>query len=174
MQIQEAAKKSVGMNCSASSFELQQIIRMANFIKEEISLLDSKIKNIIDSLNTPLMSIPGLSYVIVSIILSEIGSIERFSTPDKLLAFAGLDPTVYQSGDYSSSHSFMVKRGSKYLCWAVMITARLVSTQVKVFKEYLNKKLSENKHYFVATVYTAKKLLRVIYYLLKRNEIFKA
>ena len=63
------------MNCSASSFELQQTIRMTNFIKEEISLLDSKIKNIIDSLNTPLMSIPGLSYVTVSSILSEVGSI---------------------------------------------------------------------------------------------------
>ena len=122
------------MNCSASSFELQQTIRMTNFIKEEISLLDSKIKNIIDSLNTPLMSIPGLSYVTVSSILSEVVSIERFSTPDKLLAFAGLDPTVYQSRNYSSSHTSMVKRGSKYLRWALMIAARLVSMRVKVFK----------------------------------------
>ena len=73
------------------------------------------------------MTIPGISYTLAAIILSEIGEIERFTTPAKLLAFAGLDPSTYQSGKYSASHTPMVKRGSKYLRWAILLASRTVS-----------------------------------------------
>ena len=83
------------------------------------------------------MSIPGISYTLTAIILAEIGDIERFTKPAKLLAFAGLDPSTYQSGKYKASHTPMVKRGSSYLRWAILTASRTVSIRNHTFAEYL-------------------------------------
>lgn len=96
--LKELASKSVGISCSATSFELQQTIRLVNFYLDEIDHLDSKIKELLIQMNTPLLSVPGISYTLASIILSEIGDITRFKTPAKLLAFSGVEPPVCQSG----------------------------------------------------------------------------
>ena len=96
----------------------------------------------------------------------------RFKNPSKLLAFAGLEPTIYQSGQYSATRSKMVKRGSSYLRWAIMQAARIICLTDKTFKDYLDKKRAEGKHYLVALSHVSKKLLRVIYYLLKANKEF--
>ena len=97
----------------------------------------------------------------------------NFDSPAKLQAFAGLEPSTYQSGKYTSTHSVMVKRGSKYLRWALLNATRLVCMRDKTFNEYKNKKLAEGKHYFVALSHTSKKLIRVIYYLLKTNKSYQ-
>ena len=125
-----------------------------------------------DELNTPLLTIPGIGYTLASIMLAEIGEIERFSTPAKLLAFAGMEPSTYQSGKFTASRTPMVKRGSTYLRWAVMQATRLVSMRDTTFSEYMNKKRSEGKHYSVAQSHIGKKLIRVIFYLLKNNVAF--
>ena len=122
--------------------------------------------------NTLLITIPGISYVLASIILSEIGNIKNFSNSGKLLAFAGLEPSTHQSGNYTATMARMVKRGSKYLRWALLQAARTVSLRVPVFKEYLSLKKSQGKHHLVAMSHTAKKLLRVIFHLLKAEETF--
>ena len=167
--IKNLALKSVGVCCKASSFELQQTIRLINYYQKEIALLDFKIKEFIDEINTPLMSIPGISYTLASIILSEIGDIHRFTSSSKLIAFAGLEPSVYQSGKFSATKTSMVKRGSIYLRYALMQAARLVSMRELTFKKFQKKKLSEGKHFFVASSHTSKKLLRVIFHLLKND-----
>lgn len=118
------------------------------------------------------MTIPGISYTLAAIILAEIGEIKNFTTPSKLLAFAVLDPSTYQSGKYSASHTPMVKRGSKYLRWAIFMASRTVSMRDSTFSKYLYKKRSEGKHYYIAMSHVAKKLLRVIFYLLKTNTAF--
>ena len=97
----------------------------------------------------------------------------NFDSPAKLQAFAGLEPSTYQSGKYTSTHSVMVKRCSKYLRWALLNATRLVCMRDKTFNEYKNKKLAEGKHYFVALSHTSKKLIRVIYYLLKTNKSYQ-
>lgn len=170
--LRKLAASSIGLSDEAYAIELQQTIRMIQGVQAEIDILDRKIKSIVKELDTPLLSIPGISYTLAAIILAEIGDINNFSDPSKLQAFAGLDPSTYQSGKYTASHSTMVKRGSTYLRWALFHAARLVTMRDKTFKDYLAKKRSEGKHFNVAISHVSKKLLRTIFYMLKHNESF--
>ena len=174
IELKQAAKDSIGSVSPAQAFELQQIIRIILFLEAEIKLLDKQIKQFVIETNTPLLSIPGISYLSAGMILAEIGDINRFDTPAKLLAFAGLEPSTYQSGKFTASHAVMVKRGSKYLRWAILNATRLVCMREESFNTYRLRKLSEGKHYFVALSHTSKKLVRVIYYLLKTEKNISA
>lgn len=173
IELREVARNSIGSTSPAQAFELQQVIRTLLFLQEEIELLDKQIKALVCELNTPLISIPGISYISAAMILAEIGDINLFETPAKLLAFAGLEPSTYQSGKFTANHAVMVKRGSKYLRWAILTSTRLVCMRDKTLNAYKTKKLEEGKHYFVALSHTSKKLVRVIYYLLKTNQMYQ-
>lgn len=172
IQLRELATTSIGSSSRSLMFELQQTIRLIQSVQTEIHILDKQIKMVVDELNTPLMTIPGISYTIVAIILAEIGDINNFSSPAKLLAFAGMEPSTYQSGKYTASNTPMVKRGSIYLRWAIMQAAYLVPMRDPTFAAYLSKKRSEGKHFNVAKSHVGKKLIRVIFYLLKHNIAF--
>jgi transposase len=174
VEIRELARNSIGSNSPALAFELQQVIRTILFLQEEITLLDKQIKKVMQEIDSPIMSIPGISYTLAAIILSEIGDVSMFESPAKLLAFAGLEPSTYQSGKFTATHATMVKRGSKYLRWAILTAVRLVCMRDAAFKAYRDKKLLEGKHFFVALSHTAKKMTRVIFYLLKNNQRFVA
>lgn len=173
IQLRELARSSIGTNSDALGFELQQIIRTIIFLQEQLDSLDKKLKELVVSLNSPILSIPGISYVSAAFILAEIGDINNFDSPAKLLAFAGLEPSTYQSGRFTATHATMVKRGSKYLRWALLNSTRLVCMRDKTFNDFKNKKLAEGKHYFVALSHVSKKLVRVIYYLLKTNQTYQ-
>lgn len=173
IQLRELARSSIGTNSDALGFELQQIIRTIIFLQEQLDSLDKKLKKLVVSLNSPILSIPGISYVSAAFILAEIGDINNFDSPAKLLAFAGLEPSTYQSGRFTATHATMVKRGSKYLRWALLNSTRLVCMRDKTFNDFKNKKLAEGKHYFVALSHVSKKLVRVIYYLLKTNQTYQ-
>ena len=173
IQIRELSKKSIGTISRSLSFELRQVIQTILFLQSQIDDIDKELKNLIGELNSPIMSIPGISYVTAAYILAEIGDINNFDSPAKLQAFAGLDPSTYQSGKFTASNSRMVKRGSKYLRWALLTATRLVCMRDKTFNNYKNKKIAEGKHYFVALSHTSKKLIRVIYYLLKTNQSYQ-
>lgn len=172
LQLRELAADSIGSSNRALTFELQQTIRLIQSVQAEINTLDKQIKLVVDELNTPLMTIPGIGYTIAAIILAEIGDINNFSSPAKLLAFAGMEPSTYQSGKYNAAKTPMVKRGSTYLRWAIMQAARLVSMRDSTFSAYMAKKRSEGKHFNVAQTHVGKKLIRVIYSLLKNNTAF--
>ena len=173
LQIRSLAENSIGLDSRATGLELKQTIRIIQNLESEIALLDSEIKTIMDEINSPIMSIPGIGYTLGAIILSEIGNVENFANPGKLLKFAGLEPSVYESGKYKSSNTPMVKRGSPYLRWAMLQAARLVAYRDDTFHEYQNKKLGEGKHFFVVQSHVAKKLIRVIHRLLKTNTLFE-
>jgi transposase len=173
IELREAAQTSIGSISAAQAFELQQIIRTILFLQSEIALLDEQIKAIVKELNPAIITIPGISYISAAIILAEIGDIAFFDSPAKLLAFAGLEPSTYQSGKFTAGHAVMVKRGSKYLRWAILNATRLVCMRDEYFNRYKRKKLSEGKHYFVALSHTSKKLVRVIYYLLKTGNSYQ-
>lgn len=170
--LKELASNSIGSSNRSTAFELQQTIRLIQSVQTEINALDKQIKLVVDELNTPLITIPGIGYTLAAIIFAEVGDIERFATPAKLLAYAGMEPSTYQSGKYNASKTPMVKRGSTYLRWAVMQAARLVCMRDATFALYMAKKRSEGKHYCVAQSHVGKKLLRVIFYLLKTNTAF--
>ncbi|WP_315080648.1 transposase [uncultured Clostridium sp.] len=154
------AKNSIGTSNRVLSFELQQTIRFIESVQNEIKILDNQIKEVVTELNSPIMTIPDISYTLAAIILAKMGEIEYFTTPAKLLAFSGLDPSTYQSGKYSASHTPMVKRGSKYLRCAILIAARTISIRYSTFSRYLSKKQSEGKHYYIAMSHVAKKTIK--------------
>ena len=174
IQIRELARNSIGLNSNSVSFELKQTISIIQFIQEQLNDVEKRIKEILKEINSPILSIPGISFKTAGSILAEIGDISRFDSPAKLLAFAGLDPSMYQSGKFFSTHSVMVKRGSKYLRFALMTAARMVCLNDATFTEFKNKKMAEGKHYMVTMGHVAKKLVRVIYYLLKTNNVYQA
>ena len=173
IEIRDLAKKSIGTHSPSISFELRQVIQTILFLQSQVDDIDKELKRLVVELNSPILSIPGISYVTSAFILAEIGDINNFGSPSKLQAFAGLDPSTYQSGKFTSTHSVMVKRGSKYLRWALLTATRLVCMRDKNFNDYKNQKLAEGKHYFVALSHTAKKLIRVIYHLLKTNSTYE-
>lgn len=98
-----------------------------------------------------------------AMIIAEIGDFSRFDSPDRILAYAGMSPSTYQSGQLDNCHSHMEKRGSKYLRYALFNAAKYVCLWDDSFAAYLAKKRSEGKHYSVAISHAAKKLVRLIY-----------
>jgi transposase len=173
-QIRELARKSVASGSSGSTFELQSTVRRIRFLDGEIGIFDRQIENIMDEVNSPVMSLPGISYTLAAVIISEIGNIDIFSNPGKLQAYAGLDPSTYQSGNYTATHARMVKRGSKYLRRALMLAAHWVRICTPVFAAVYDKKRAEGKHHYVALSHVAKKLIRVIFHLMKTGETFES
>jgi transposase len=171
-EIRELAKQSIGLDSRAMGFELKQTIRLIQNLQREIDELEAEIKAIMLDIDSPILTIPGVGFVLGSIILAEIGNIENFDSPAKLLKFAGLEPSVYESGKYKASDTPMVKRGSKYLRWALLQAARLVAHRDETFGAYMAKKRGEGKHFFVAMSHVAKKLVRVLFHLLRSGETF--
>ena len=170
-EIRNLARKSVGVYISAKAMELRQTIELIQVLDSNIAEIEVQIQELMQ--DSPITSIPGVGFKMAAIIHAEIGDFERFSSPDKILAFAGFSPSTYQSGKFISSNSKMDKRGSRYLRYALFISAQYVSLWCPVFKAYYQKKRAEGKHYFVALSHVAKKLLRVIYHIQKSGELFK-
>ena len=169
----EAARNSIGSNIPAKSLELKHTIRLIRELDSEIDEIENEIKVIMDRINSPILSIPGISYRMGAMIIAEIGDFTRFDSPDKILAYAGLSPSTYQSGQMDNSHAKMEKRGSKYLRYALFNATIYVCTWDPTFKTYLAKKRSEGKHYYVAVSHAAKKLVRVIYQLEKSRQPYQ-
>ena len=174
IRFRDAARNSIGANMPAKSLELKHTIKLIGELDSEIKEIESYIKEIMDRLNPPILSIPGISYRMGAMIIAEIGDFNNFSSPDKILAYAGLSPSTYQSGQLLSTYSHMEKRGSRYLRYALFNATKYVCRWEPSFNEYLSKKCSEGKHYNVAVSHAAKKLVRLIYHLERTGESFKS
>ena len=170
ISFREAARNSIGSNMPAKSLELKHTIKLIQELDSEIEEIENEIKRIMDEINSPILSIPGISYRMGAMIIAEIGDFRRFDSPDKILAFAGLSPSTYQSGQLDNSHSRMEKRGSRYLRYALFNATKYVCHWDPTFASYLAKKRAEGKHYNVAISHAAKKLIRVIYHLEKTGQ----
>lgn len=174
IEIREAARHSVGSRIPACSLELRHAIQSITVLNKQIAEVEAEIDQIINEMNPPILSIPGIGKQMAAMILAEIGDFARFSSPDKILAFAGMSPSTYQSGQLTSSHAKMEKRGSCYLRYALYNAAKYVCYWEPSFSAYLTKKRSEGKHYNVALSHAAKKLIRVMYALQTTGQSFKS
>ena len=119
-----------------------------------------------------IMTIPGIGYINGGMILGEIGDIHRFKSPNQLLAFAGLDPTVYQSGNFQAKRTRMSKRGSRVLRYALINAAHNVVKNNSTFKAYYDAKKSEGRSHYSALGHCAGKLVRVIFKMLTDDVAF--
>lgn len=167
--LKNIAKLSIGVDNPAISIQIKCLIKQLDLLKEQISSIDKNIKEIMDNLNSPILTIPGIRYTLGAIILSEIGDIKRFSNPTKLLAYAGLDPSVRQSGNFNAKTTRISKRGSKHLRYAIHRASFVIVYNNDVFYEYYTTKRSKGKSHNNALGHVCNKLIRVIFKLLTEN-----
>ena len=172
VQIRDAARNSIGTYIPAKALELKHTIKLIKEFDNEIAEIESAIQSIMDEIDSPITSIPGIGFNMAAMIIAEIGDFSNFDSPDKILAFAGLSPSTYQSGQLNNCYAHMEKRGSHYLRYALFNAARFVCFWDPVFAEYLAKKRSEGKHYYVAISHAAKKLVRLIFALQKSGQLY--
>lgn len=171
-KIQQSARESIGYTTIGEQQELLDIIEAIERWDERIKEIDEVIEKECKDTVSPLLSIPGIGLVTGSGILAELGNFARFSDADKALAYAGMVPSIYQSGQYISSHAKIEKRGSKYLRYALYNAAASVIRYNAEFKKYAEKKKQEGKHYFVVLIHVARKLLRVMMHLMKTGKTY--
>ena len=172
VEFRDAARNSIGSVMPAKSLELQHTIRLIRELDSEINEVEVEIKRIMDEIQPPILTIPGISYRMGAMILAEIGDFSRFASPDKLLAYAGLSPSTYQSGKLDNAYAHMEKRGSRYLRYALYNAAKYVCHWDNSFAAYLAKKRAEGKHYNVAISHAAKKLVRLIFALQRSGQAY--
>jgi len=170
VEIRDAARRSIGSKMPAKSLELQHTIRLIRELDAEIEEIESAIQVIMDELHSPITTIPGIGYRMGAMILAEASDLSRFDSPDKLLAYAGMSPSTYQSGQLKNCYPHMEKRGSRYLRYALYNATKYVCLWDPVFAAYLAKKRAEGKHYNVALSHAAKKLVRLIFALEKSGQ----
>ena len=169
-QIRDAARNSIGSALPIKSLELRHTIKLIRELDAEIDEIESTIQAIMDELHSPITTIPGMGIRMGAMILAETGDFSRFESPDKLLAYAGLSPSTYQSGQLKNCYAHMEKRGSRYLRYAIFNATKYVCHWDPTFAAYLAKKRAEGKHYNVAISHAAKKLVRLIFALEKSGQ----
>lgn len=174
-KVKDLAKNSFGIKFTgdACSFEIKQLVNQIIFLEGQVDELNLKIKELYSELDSHLESIPGVGKAIAPVILAEIGDINNFSTPSKLTAFAGIDPSENQSGNKKSTDEKTSKRGSPYLRHAIYQAAFIASNNDPVLHDYYVKKRAEGKHHYVALAGVERKLLGIIFHVLKENRDYR-
>ena len=175
VEIREAARRSIGSAMPAKSLELRHTIRLIRELDQEIEDVEDAIQTILVEMAPPILTIPGMGYRMGAMILAEIGDFSRFDSPDKMLAYAGLSPSTYESGKLKATGAYahMEKRGSRYLRYALFNAAKCVCQWEPSFSAYLAKKRAEGKHYNVAISHAVKKLVRLIFALQTSGKAFQ-
>lgn len=168
-RLKELCLHTVGIQRDSLGLQIQLAISQIELYSKQLEEIKSEVTDIVLSLDSPIMSIPGMGIIQAAMILSSIKDIKLFSSPSKVLAYAGLDPRVRQSGNFSAVTTSMSKRGSSMLRYALIMSAHNVVKNNKTFKDYYDKKRSEGKRHYNALGHTANKLVRVIYKLLTTN-----
>lgn len=171
-ELRVLAQKSVGLNDSSLSIQITQTIAQIELLDSQLFETELEMANLVTCLHSVIMTIPGIGFVNGGMILGEVGDIHRFPAPNKLLAFAGLDPTVYQSGNFQAKRTRMSKRGSKVLRYALMNAAHNVVKNNATFKAYYDAKRAEGRSHYNALGHCAGKLVRVIWRMLTDNVEF--
>ena len=166
LQLKALAKQSIGLDNPAIELQIQCLIKQLRLYEKQIKDIDLAIMTLMELLNSPILTVPGIGYTLGAMIISEIGDIKRFSNPSKLLAFAGLDPVVKQSGNFQADQVKISKRGSTYLRYAIYRVAFLIIYNNETFHNYYISKRAQGKIHRVALGHVCNKLVRVIFKIL--------
>ncbi len=172
IELKELASNSVGIDNYALSIQIKMTIELIELLESQIKDIEKQVSDFIKKSDNVITSIPGIGFMTAAIIISEIGDINRFNNPGQVLAFAGLDPSVKQSGTFNASSTRMSKRGSSLLRYALILAANNVQLNTKTFNDYYNAKRLQGKLHYNALGHCAGKLVRNIFYMLKRNVKF--
>jgi transposase len=173
VELKSLAKNTVGVYQEHYGVQLEMLLDLYGAIDSKVDEVEAKIEKIIKELNPPTLSIRGVGEISAAVIVAECGDFSRFTNPNKLLAFVGLEPGKYQSGTLAHDGK-MVKRGSSHLRYVLMNCANGVCLHNEVFAAYYRKKRDEGKEHNVARNHVAKKLVRIIYTLETKGVMFDA
>ena len=160
--LRELARNTVGFSYETDLFEIKSLLRVYDALQDEISLVENEITTHLSKINSHIPSILGIGKVSAASIIAEIEDVSRFDSPNKILAFAGLDPRIYQSGT-QEFRGRMNKKGSVVLRRVLMNCAESVLMYNPAFYAYYRRKRDEGKPHRVAISHVARKLVRVIY-----------
>ena len=173
IELKSLAKTTVGIKDTSISLHLIQLIELIELYTKQIKDIEIKITDTVNKLDTTLLSVPGISIIACAIILGETNNFENFSSSKKLLAFAGLDPKIRQSGNFNASSCRMSKKGSPYLRYALIFTAWNIVRHSEKFNKYYCLKRSQGKSHYNSLGHVAHKLVRVIFTLIKKNIVYQ-
>ena len=169
IEIKSLAKTTVGIKDTSVSLHVIQLIELIELFDRQIKDIVTKITDTVNKLDTKLLSVPGINIIACAIILGETNNFDNFSNATKLLAFAGLDPKIRQSGNFSATSCRMSKKGSPYLRYALIFTAWNAVRHSEKFNKYYCLKRSQSKSHYNALGHVAHKLVRVIFTLIKKD-----
>ena len=173
IELKSLAKITVGIKDTSISLHVIQLIELIELYDKQIKDIVTKIADTVDKLDTKLLSVPGISIIACAIILGETNNFNNFSDSTKLLAFAGLDPKIRQSGNFNASSCRMSKKGSPYLRYALIFTAWNIVRHSEKFNKYYCLKRSQGKSHYNSLGHVAHKLVRVIFTLIKKNIVYQ-
>ena len=173
IELKSLAKTTVGIKDTSISLHVIQLIELIELYDKQIKDIVTKIADTVDKLDTKLLSVPGISIIACAIILGETNNFNNFSNSTKLLAFAGLDPKIRQSGNFNASSCRMSKKGSPYLRYALIFTAWNIVRHSEKFNKYYCLKRSQGKSHYNSLGHVAHKLVRDIFTLIKKNIVYQ-
>lgn len=173
-EIIEQAKSSIGISflADAAQLEMQCLLEQIHFLEEQIQQIDDHLPLLLDKADQYLTTIPGIGVVLAATILGEIGDVNRFPELENLVAYAGIDPTVYRSGQFEAAEAHMSKRGSPYLRRALWLAANVARQHDPDLKAYYQKKKKEGKHHNTVIGALCRKLLARVYVILKEERSY--
>lgn len=174
-ELKEKASKSVGSRfcIDALMFELKLLLESLEFANRQIKEIDRVLKKLMKGYEL-ICTVPGISTTLGAAIIGEIGDVNRFEKAHQLQAFAGMDPSVVQSGNFQGSRGKMSKRGSPYLRRAIYLAANAARLHNPVFKAFYEKLKAKGKHHNEAMGALGSKLLRVIYAVMKSQKPYNS
>ena len=163
----------MGFAKNAFSFQIRQLIEQLMFLENQIEELEEQISYLLHQTNEVITTIPGIGDILGAIILSEIGDIQRFDAPGKLVAFAGLDVKVSQSGEFTGTKQKISKRGSPYLRRAIWLAASRAAFCDPILSDYYQSLKARGKHHLTAVGAVARKLCNIIFTILRENRPYE-
>jgi transposase len=177
-ELSRAASTSFGVTFCRDSFtfQLRMLIEQIKYIESQVKDTEAEIRTIMIKLASPITTVPGVGKRLGAVILGEIGDIGKFDHAAKLVAFAGIDSIVNQSGQFEASNNHVSKRGSPYLrraLYQAAFIAAVGNNPDPVLSAFYQKKLAEGKHHGTCVLAVARKLCYIIYSVLKENRPFE-
>ena len=164
-RLKALARSSVGQHSGPLLFQLRQLLAQIEFTKGQMAELDAELERLLEG--SPITTVPGIGTVCGAGILGEIGDVGRFEDASKLVAFAGCDPSVFESGEFEGSRAHLSKRGSPHLRWYLWLAADRARRFDPVLRDYYLKKRAEGKCHKVAISAVVRKLCAIIFAVLR-------
>lgn len=173
-ELKALARDSFGVEDCEDTYSMLLLTMLDEIqsLTEKADELEKKISNLLKDFNSTITSIPGIGPILGACILSEIGDVARFRSADKLAAYIGVDPSISQSGEYTSDHAHMSKRGSPYLRRAVWMASVVAVQRDPMFRAYYNKKAAQGLKYMNIIGHVTKKMTAVIFAILRDNKVY--